>query len=256
MIDSTAIVHADARLGTGVSIGPNTVIEAGVEIGDDTWIGPNVIVRGHTRIGARNRIFQFCSIGEDPQHAGYGGEDTALEIGDGNVIREYCTLNRGSSVGSGLTRIGHDNFLMAYVHVAHDCQIGNNTIFVNCSSLAGHVLVGDYAILGGFTLVHQFCRIGVHCITGAGSVCLKDVPPYVVAMGNTATPHGINVKGLRRRGFGEETIAALRRAYRHIYRSGIDLRTAIEKLQAEAPCPPEVALFINFIKASERGIIR
>ncbi len=256
MIDPQAIVHPDARLGDGVSVGPYTVIESGVEVGDGTWIGPHVVVRSNTRIGRDNKIFQFCSVGEDPQHAGYRGEATALELGDRNVIREHCTFNRGSSVGAGLTRVGHDNFFMSYVHVAHDCQIGDHTIFVNCSSLAGHVLVGDYAILGGFTLVHQFCRIGAHCITGAGSVCLKDVPPYVVAMGNTATPHGINVKGLRRRGFSEEVIGGLRRAYRQVYRTGQDLRSAIETLEQDGPCVDEVTAFVEFIKTTERGIIR
>ena len=237
-------------------VGPFTIIESDVEIGSGTTIDSHVVIRSNTRIGRNNRIFQFCSVGEDPQFAGYSGETTWLEIGDGNTIREYCTLNRGSHAGLGATRVGNDNFLMAYVHVAHDCTLGDHTIFANCASLAGHVEIGDHAILGGFTLVHQFCRVGKHSITGIGSVCLKDIPPFVVAAGNTAAPYGINVKGLRRRGFSDDTITALRRAYRLLYRSGLDLKTAIGQLDDNGASVEEVGYLTEFLRSSRRGIIR
>lgn len=256
VIDPHAIVHPDAVLGQRVSIGPYSIVEAGVEIGDDTWIGPHVVIRGNTRVGRENKIYQFCSIGEDPQFIGYAGEPTRLEIGDRNIVREYCTLNRGSHVGTGLTRIGNDNFIMAYVHIAHDCEIADRTIMANCSSLAGHVSIGDYAILGGFTLVHQFCRIGPHCMTGINSICLKDVPPYVMASGNPAQPHGLNTKGLRRRGFSEQTIGDLKTAYRTLYRSRIALSAAVDELETQSSGREEVGIFMQFVKSSERGIIR
>ena len=256
MIDQRAIVDPGARLGTNVSVGPFSIIERDVTIGDDSWIGPHVVVKAGTRIGRSNRIFQFCSIGDAPQHLGYQGEPTVLEIGDHNIVREYCTINRGTESGGGTTRIGHHNFLMAYVHVAHDCQLGSHTIFANCASLAGHVAVGDYAIMGGFTLVHQFCRVGAHCITGIGSVCLQDVPPFVVAAGNRAVPHGINVKGLRRRDFTEDDICELKRAYKTIYRSGLSLQDALTELQSENWSSPAVAELASFMHGSQRGIIR
>lgn len=256
MIDPRAIVEPGARIAPDVSVGPFSIVGADVEIGEGTTIASHVVITGHTRIGRNNRIQQFCSIGEAPQHSGYRGEPTRLEIGDDNVIREFCTLNRGTPVGRGVTTIGNRNFLMAYVHVAHDCEIGDNTIFANCASIAGHVQVGDYAVLGGFTLVHQFCRVGAHCITGIGAVCLQDVPPYVVAAGNTAAPHGINVKGLRRRGFSDEAIAELRRAYRLVYRSRLPLNVALDTLVADTERTPEVAAFAEFLGSSQRGVIR
>jgi UDP-N-acetylglucosamine acyltransferase len=256
MIDPRAVVHPDTRVGEGVSIGPFSVIGPGVEIGARTEIGPHVVIRENTSVGADNRIYQFSSIGEAPQHTHYRGEPTRLEIGDRNVIREYCTLNRGTPGGHGVTRIGDDNFIMAYVHIAHDCQVGHHTVFANCASLAGHVLVEDYAILGGFTTVHQFCRVGAHCITGISTATVKDVPPYVVAAGNMASPHGINVKGLNRRGFAEETILALKRAYKTVYRSGMLLNEALERLAEQGEACPEVAHFAEFIRRSERGVIR
>ena len=256
MIDARAVVHPDARLHDGVKIGAFTTVDADVHIGKRTWIGPHVVIRGNTRIGTDNRIYQFTSIGDAPQHLGYAGEPTRLEIGDRNIIREFCTLNRGTVQGGGVTRIGNDNFLMAYAHIAHDCIIHNGTIFANCASLAGHVSVEDFAILGGFTLVHQYCRVGAHSITGIGSVCLKDIPPFVVAAGNTAAPHGINVKGLRRRGFDDDVIAALRRAYRIIYRSRLDLRSAIRAVESEAYPFSEISQLIEFLRTSKRGIIR
>jgi UDP-N-acetylglucosamine acyltransferase len=256
MIDPSAVVHPDARIGEGVSIGPFSVIAPAVEIGEGTEIGPHVVIKENTRIGAHNRIFQFCSIGEAPQHTGYRGEPTRLEIGDRNVIREYCTLNRGTPDGKGVTRIGNDNFIMAYVHIAHDCVVGDHTVFANCASLAGHVLVEDYAILGGFTTVHQFCRVGAHCITGISTATVKDVPPYVMAAGNMARPHGINVKGLNRRGFSVETIHALKRAYKTVYRSGILLSDALAQLAEQDAEVPEVTHFAEFIRQSRRGVIR
>lgn len=255
-IHPQAVVEEGAELADGVEIGPFSIVESGVRIGANTRIGPHVVIRSNTSIGEDNRIYQFCSIGEDPQFAGFGDEQTYLTIGDRNVIREYCTLNRGTAVGSGETRLGNDNFLMAYVHVAHDCVLGNHLIFANCASLAGHVEVGDYVIMGGFTLVHQFCRVGAHSITGIGSVCLKDVPPFVVAAGNTASPFGINVKGLRRRNFTADQIQALKWAYRQIFRSGLDLRTVVGRLEERLDDCAEIQLFIDFLGSSRRGIIR
>ena len=255
-IHPTAIVAESARLGRDVTVGPFSIIEDNVTIGDGTWVGPHVVIRNYTTIGRDNRIFQFSSIGEDPQHQGYCGEPTRLEIGDRNTIREYCTINRGTAGGLGVTRIGDDNFIMAYAHIAHDCVLGNYIIFANGASLAGHVYIGDHAILGGFSLVHQFCRIGQHCITGIGCVCLQDVPPYIVAAGNPATPFGINKKGLRRRHFTEESISLLTTAYRVVYRRNLNLQSAIDELRALNFDDPDVAAFKKFICQSERGIIR
>lgn len=256
MIHEFALVDPGARLGSGVSVGPFSIVESGVEIGDNTEIGSHVTIRSDTTIGKDNRIFQYCSIGEEPQYAAYAGEDTRLTIGDGNIFREFCTINRGTPEGRGETRIGNKNFLMAYVHIAHDCEIDDNTIFANCASLAGHVSVGRFAILGGFTLIHQFCRVGAHSITGIGSVCLQDIPPFVVAAGNTARPHGINTKGLRRRGFTDETIAELRRAYRSLYRSQLDLKSSIIRIEQNHGDESCVLELVDFLRSSDRGIIR
>lgn len=256
MIDERAVIEPGAQIGRNVSVGPFSIISADAEIGDDTWIGPHVVVSGRTRIGRRNRVYQFSSLGEAPQHLGYGGEDTMVEIGDDNTVREYTTINRGTAEGGGVTRIGDNNFLMAYVHIAHDCLIGSHTIFANCASLAGHVTVSDHAILGGFTLVHQFCRIGAHSITGIGCVCLQDVPPFTVAAGNRAEPHGVNVKGLRRRDFTEDDIVALKRAYRVLYRSGLPLQEARERMLQEGGDHGAVGELVEFLGTSERGIIR
>ena len=256
MIDDRALVDPNARIAADVNIGPFTIIEAGVSIGAGSVIGPNVVIRKNTTIGENNRIFQFCSIGEDPQFSEYRKEETFLVIGDRNTIREYSTLNRGSPIGIGTTLIGNDNLIMAYAHIAHDSILGSHIIFANGASLAGHVEIGDYAILGGFTLVHQYCRIGEHSITGIGTVCLKDVPPYIVANGNTAIPHGINTKGLRPRGFSEVTIQGLRQAYRLIYRKGLAQVKALAELECAEISTPEVAKFAEFIRSSKRGIIR
>ena len=255
-IHPSAIVDPAAELGKDVEVGPFSIIEKDVVIGDGTWIGPHVVVRNHTTIGKENKIFQFSSIGEQPQYQGYAGEPTRLIIGDRNTIREYCTLNRGTAGHLGETRIGNDNFIMAYVHIAHDCILGNNIIFANGASLAGHVDVGDYAIMGGFSLVHQFCKVGAHCITGIGAICFQDVPPFIVAAGNSAKPYGINVKGLHRRDFSEDTISMLKRAYRLLYRSNLDLKTALAEMETLAPGNTAVKIFSEFLRQSERGVIR
>jgi UDP-N-acetylglucosamine acyltransferase len=256
VIHPQALVDPKARIGAGAEIGAFSIIGPDVEIGENTWIGPHVVIHGPTRIGAGNRIYQFCSLGDAPQHTGYKGEPTRLEIGDRNIIREYCTLNRGTVAGGGVTRLGNDNFLMAYCHLAHDCQVGNRTIFANCASLAGHVTVGDYAILGGFTVAHQFCRIGAHCITALGTITFKDIPPYVIASGNPAVPHGINVRGLKRRQFSEEQIQNLRRAYKVLYMSDRQLDEALAQLTDMARSGAEIAPLVEFVRASERGVIR
>ena len=256
MIHPTAIIHSGARLGAGVSVGPYSIIGEHVEIGDNTRIGPHVVISGHTRIGCDNRIFQFSSIGEIPQDKKYAGEPTRLEIGDRNTIREYCTLNLGTVQDAGVTRVGDDNWIMAYVHVAHDCQVGNHTIFANNATLAGHVHVGDWAILGGFTGVHQFCRVGAHSFCGVGTVLLQDLPPFVTVAGTPAKPHGINSEGLKRRGYSAAGIAAIKRAYRALYRSGLSLDEARQRVAEIATQESEVALLSDFIARSGRGIIR
>lgn len=256
MIHPQAIVDPGAKLGAGVSVGPFSIIGQDVEIGDGTWVGPHVVINGPTRIGKNNRIYQFASLGEAPQDLKYDGAPTRLEIGDNNVVREYCTFSRGTTGGGGVTHIGSENFFMAYVHVAHDCKVGNRTIFANCASLAGHVVVEDHAILAGFTGIHQFCRVGTHCMTGIGTVSFKDIPPYVLAAGNTAQPYGINLKGLKRRGFSPETIEALRKAYKTVYKSGLRLEDALVELKAMAAECREIDHFVTFIQQSTRGIIR
>ncbi len=256
MIDERAVIAPGAKIGKNVSVGAYSIVESGVVVGDDTWIGPHVVVTGRTTIGAQNKIYQFSSIGEAPQHLGYPGNDTRLEIGSGNIIREHCTINRGTEETDGVTRVGNDNFFMAHVHVAHDCEVGNNTIFANCASLAGHVSVGDYAVLGGFSLVHQYCRIGAHCITGIGAVCLQDVPPYIMAAGNRAVPHGINVKGLRKRSFSNSDISELKQAYKIVYRLGLPLRESIRQLEANRWKSAAIAMLAHFLKGTQRGIIR
>lgn len=256
MIHPTAIVDPGARIGTNVAIGPYSIIGPDVEIGEDTEIGPHVVIKGHTRIGRDNRVFQFCSLGEIPQDKKYTGEPTRLEIGDRNTIREFCTFNLGTVQGGGLTSIGDDNWLMAYVHIAHDCHVGNKTIFANGASLAGHVTVDDFVIFGGFTGIHQFCRIGAHVITAASSLVLQDVPPYLMVAGNTAQPYGIHVEGLKRRGFSSEVITELKRAYRTLYKSGLLLEEAKTKLAEQARTVPDVRPMVDFLESSKRGIIR
>jgi len=256
MIHPTAIIAPGARLAADVAIGAYTIIGPGVEIGEGTWVGPHVVIEGRTRIGRGNRIFQFASIGAAPQDKKYAGEDTAVEIGDGNTIREYVTINRGTAYDAGVTRVGDDNWIMAYVHFAHDCQIGSHTIFANACELAGHVHVGDWAVLGATTLVHQFVRIGAHSFTGMGTYLDRDLPPYVRAAGNMAKPYGINSVGLRRRGFDEGTIVALKRAYRTLYRSGLPLPEARRELEIQAREHAPVRALVEFLDTSVRGIIR
>lgn len=255
-IDSRAVVDPSARIGNDVTIGPFSVIGKDVEIGDGNWIGPHVVINGPTRIGRDNRIFQFASIGEMPQDKKFRGEDSVLEIGDRNTIRENATINRGTADGGGVTRVGSDNWLMAYIHIAHDCIIGDHTTFSNAASLAGHVRVDNYAILGGFTLVHQFCTIGAHAFCGMGSAISKDVLPYVMVNGNPAQPHGLNSEGLRRQQFSKETQQALRDAYRLIYRSGLTTQEAIRQLVQPAEDCPEVENMRSFLEKSQRGIVR
>lgn len=256
MIHPTAIVHPRTKLGENVSIGAFSVIDEHVEIADGTQVGHHCVITGHTRIGRGNRILHFVSLGEIPQDKKYRGEPTRLEIGDGNTIREFCTFNCGTVQDAGVTRLGNDNWIMAYVHLAHDCQVGNNTIFANNAQLAGHVHIDDYAILGGFTTVHQFCRIGAHCITGLNSVIVHDVPPYVTVGGNPTAAHGINAEGLRRRGFAPAAIDGLRRAYKTLYRSGLTLEQAKVELAAQASELPEIGILVDFLAASTRGIVR
>ena len=255
-IHPTAIVHPAAQLGQRVVVGAYSIIGEHVEIGDDTVIGPHVVVTGHTRIGRDNRIFQFSSIGEKPQDKKYAGEPTRLEIGDRNTIREFCTFNGGTAQDAAVTRLGNDNWIMAYVHLAHDCQVGNQTIFANNAQLAGHVHVGDWAILGGFTVVHQFVRIGAHSITAMGTILLQDLPPFVMAAGNPAEPRGINAEGLKRRGFSAAAVAAVKRAFKALYKSGMKLDEARAGILAESAAVPELALLAGFLAASGRGIIR
>lgn len=256
MIHPSAIVSPHARIGERVSIGPFSVIEDHVEIGDDTVIGSHVLIKGHTKVGRENRIFQFCSIGEIPQDKKYAGEPTRLEIGDRNTIREYCNFNIGTAQDAGVTRIGHDNWFMASVHIGHDCQVGSNTIMANNVTLGGHVHVGDFVILGGMAAVHQFAIIGAHSMAGGGAIITQDVPPYVMHAGNPSTPHGINSEGLRRRGFSADAIAQIKRAYKAIYRQGLTLEEAKAEIDAAAVGVPELQVLVDFFARSKRGIIR
>jgi UDP-N-acetylglucosamine acyltransferase len=256
LIDSRAVVAADARLHESVTVGPYAVIGSGVEIGRGTRVEPHAVIKGPTVIGEDNHIFQFASIGDDPQDKKYKGERTSLVIGDRNTIREFVTLNRGTVQDRGETRIGNDNWIMAYCHMAHDCLVGNNTIFANNASIAGHVHVGDYAILGGFTAVHQFCRIGAHSMTSMFSYLTKDVPAYTMASGRPAEARGINAEGLKRRGFTPEQIRNIREAYRTVFRLGLNLDEAIGDLEKRLPEQPELQLFVDSLRSGSRGIAR
>jgi UDP-N-acetylglucosamine acyltransferase len=256
MIHPSAIVHHGTTLGANVSIGAYSIVGERVEIGDDTRIGPHVVIEGHTRIGRNNRVFQFCSLGAVPQDKKYANEPTRLEIGDGNTIREFCTLNCGTAQDAGVTRLGNDNWIMAYVHLAHDCQIGDHTILANNAQLAGHVHVGDHAILGGFTGVHQFVRVGAHSFTAIATVLVHDLPPYVMAAGDTAKPYGINVEGLRRRGFSTEAMVAIKRAYKTLYKSGLTLDQAKVQLAEQAKTCAEIGVLTEFLQGCTRGIVR
>ncbi|MGB5260276.1 MAG: acyl-ACP--UDP-N-acetylglucosamine O-acyltransferase [Gammaproteobacteria bacterium] len=256
MIHPTAVIDASTQLAADVSIGAYSVIGPDVSIGARTEIGPHVVIKGPTRIGEDNRIHQFASLGDAPQDRKYAGEPTRLEIGDRNTIREFVTFNRGTVQDEGLTRIGDDNWIMAYVHIAHDCRIGNHTIMSNSASMAGHVRVDDCAILGGFTLIHQFCVIGAHSFTAFGSVISKDVPPYVTVGGSPARAHGINMEGLRRRGFSEAARKQLKDAYCVLYRENRSLQDALARLKAAPGESDELSLLVDFLEKQTRGIVR
>jgi len=256
VIHRTAIIDPRAQLGPDVKVGAYSIIGADVSIDEGSTIGAHVTIEGPTSIGKHNTIYQFASLGAAPQDKKYAGEPTRLEIGDRNTIREFCTLNRGTVQDAGATRIGHDNWIMAYVHIAHDCQVGNQTILANNSSLAGHVHLHDHAILGGFTLVHQFCKIGAHVITAVGSVVFKDIPPFVTASGYDASPHGINAEGLKRRGFSSERIATIKRAYKILYRNSLTLAEAKVSLKEQCGDSADIELLLSFLNTATRGIIR
>lgn len=256
MIDPRAVVSPQAELAADVAVGPFSIIGPDVRIGPRTVVGPHVVIDGHTEIGADNHIFQFASIGSAPQDKKYHGEPTRLEIGDRNVFRESCTVNRGTAHDHGVTRVGHDNLFMAYAHVAHDCTVGSNAVFANCAALGGHVEIGDWVILGGLTAVHQFTKIGAHAFLAGGAIVTRDVPPYIMVAGNPALPHAVNSEGLKRRGFDAEQIRAIREAYRVLYRSDLKLSEALARLDASATERPEILAFVDFIRRSERSIVR
>lgn len=256
MIHPTALIDAAASIGANVSIGPFTIIGAGVEIGDGTQIGSHCVIKGPTRIGKDNRIHAHASLGGDPQDKKFAGERTELVVGDRNTIFEFTTISRGTGDGGGITRIGNDNWIMAYVHIAHDCQVGSNIIFANNATLAGHAVVEDWAILGGFAGVHQFCRIGAHAFIGMGSLINADVPPFVMVADRYAEPRGINSEGLKRRGYDGERIAAIKRAYRTVFMSGKPMAEAKLELADSARSSDDVRQMLEFIEASQRGLLR
>ena len=259
-IHPTEIVDPSAELAPDVTVGPYAIIGADVAIGAGSTVAAHAIIEGPARIGSNNRFYSFCAIGGEPQDKKYAGERTRLEIGDGNTFREYVTVNRGTAQDVGVTRVGDDNWIMAYVHIAHDCQVGSHTILANTVNLAGHVSIGDWAILGGYTGVHQFCKIGAHVMTGVGTVVLQDIPTYVMASGNSAAAHGVNSEGLKRRGFTPQEIAIIRRAYRTIYRSSLGLDDARRSLAATADAVPVAARclapLLDFLGSVTRGIVR
>ncbi len=260
LIHPTAIIDPQAELDSSVEVGPYSVIGPHVKIGKGTKVGPHVVIEGHTTIGQENTFFQFSSIGAAPQDKKYRAEPTRLEIGDRNLVREFCTFNVGTVQDVGVTRLGNDNWIMAYVHLAHDCQVGNHTIFANNAQIAGHVEVGDWVIMGGFSNVHQFCKIGAHAMTGMGTCLTQDVPPYVILSGNPAQAHGINSEGLKRRGFAADQISAIRHAYKLLYKSGLGLQDAKLALEKHAQAHPhsaaQIQLLIDFLGKTTRGIVR
>ena len=256
MIDEHAIIHPSAKLAKGVSVGPGTIIGADVEIGEGTWVGPHVVIQGPTVIGKNNKIFQFASVGDEPQDITYQGEPTRLEIGDNNIIREFCMISRGTVKGGGLTSIGDHNFFMAYTHIGHDCIVGNNIIMVNYSALSGHVVLNDYANIGAYAAVHQFCYVGAYAFIARATYVTKDVLPYVMIAGHTTSACGINTVGLRRRGFSSDAIDCLRRAYKIIYRKGLTVQQAVAELELLQKDCPEVLPMIDVLNKSTRGIVR
>jgi len=256
LIDPRAIVAPDAEIADGVEIGAFSVIGAGVRIGSGTWVGPHAVINGPTTLGRDNKVFQFASVGDAPQDRKYRGEPTRLEVGDRNVFREFCSINRGTAGGRGVTRIGNDCLFMAYSHVAHDCIVGDNCILSNCTALAGHVELGDWVILSGYAGIHQFCKVGAHAFLANNAAVTRDVPPYLLVAGSPAEPKGVNSEGLKRRGFDAAQIANIKGAYRLFYRSGLKLAEAQERLAELATTQPELAPFVEFLGASERSIIR
>lgn len=256
MIDPRAVISPRAQLAEGVTVGPFAVVGDEVQIGPRTRIGPHVVIRGPTRIGADNVVFQFASLGDAPQDLKYNGEPTRLEIGDRNVFRECSTVNRGTTHDEGVTRIGSDNLFMAYTHVAHDCRLGNRIVMANAATLGGHVQMGDWVIMGGMSGAHQFTKIGAHAFIANNCAVTRDVPPYVMAVGQPAVPHSINSKGLERRGFDAAQIRNIREAYRVLYRRDLPLADAVRELQQLAATQPELQAFVDFIAASTRSLIR
>ena len=256
MIHETALIDASAKIGSHVSIGAYTIVGAGVEIGDNTHVGSHCVIQGPTKIGRENKIYSHASLGSDPQDKKFFGEEAELIIGDRNTIREFTTFSRGTAEGGGSTRIGNDNWIMAYVHIAHDCQVGSHTIFANNATLAGHAIVDDWVILGGFVGVHQFCKIGAHAFIGMGSLINADVPPFVMVANKYAEARGINSEGLKRRGFDAERISAIKRAYRTVFMSGKPLTDVKAELAVSAASSADVGMMLEFINLSERGILR
>ena len=256
MIDPRAIVSPKAELAPDVTVGAYSIIGPEVVLGPGTVIGPHVVINGPTRMGAENRVFQFASLGDAPQDKKYKGEPTRLEIGDRNVFRESCTMNRGTTKDKGVTTIGNDNLFMAYSHVAHDCVLGNNIVFANCATLGGHVEIGDWVILGGMAAIHQFCKVGPHAFIAGGAIITRDVPPYFMVAGNPSAPHAVNAEGLRRRGFTPDQVRNIRNAFRVLYRSELLLADAVAQLAEAGKTQPEVAALVEFIGRSERSLVR
>jgi UDP-N-acetylglucosamine acyltransferase len=255
-IDPRAVVDPSAILADDVEVGAFTVIGANVEIGPGCWIGPHAVIQGPTRIGARNRIFQFASLGDAPQDKKYKGEPTRLEVGDDNVFREFVTVNRGTTHDEGITRIGSDNLFMAYSHVAHDCRVGSHCVLANVATLGGHVELGDWVIMGGLSAIHQFTKVGAHAFIANNAAVTRDVPPYVMAVGQPAEPHSINATGLSRRGFTPEQVRNIKNAYRTLYRSDLKLADAVPRLEEAAQTQPELRIFVDFIGRSTRSLVR
>ncbi len=256
MIHQTAIVDPGAQIDENVTIGPFTLVGKNTRIGSGTVIGAHAVIDPYVIIGPDCQIFQYASIGAPPQSLKFQGEETWVKIGRGSIIREFVTIHRGTSFGGGLTELGEESFLMAYTHVAHDCKIGRNVVMANNATLAGHITIGDHATIGGLVAIHQFVRIGDYAFVGGKSAVVKDVPPYVIASGDRATLHGLNSVGLKRHGFSQETILQLKKTYRIVFRIGITLNEAIERVKAEVEQIPEVVGFIEFLQASSRGVTR